>query len=278
MKNALFAFSLFVSFSVVAQKLSTPPTGAEPKATLASERIVGLNTKKQSEQRSVVSDLEFRNVGPSIMSGRVVDIDVNPTDPTIFYVAYASGGVWFTNNNGTSFTPVFDNMEAINIGDIAVDWKAKPEPVIWVGTGESNSSRSSYAGTGIYKSVNGGKSWDYKGLPESHHIGQILIDKNDPNTVFVAAIGHLFTFNRDRGLYKTTNGGETWKQVLFIDDATGVIDVIQDPNDSKVLYAIGWHRERVLWNFVEGGAKTGIYKSADGGESFAFDCRSIYSA
>lgn len=269
MKNALFAFGLFVSFSVVAQKLSTPPTGVEPKATPASERIVGVTTKKQSEQRSVVSDLEFRNVGPSIMSGRVVDIDVNPADPTIFYVAYASGGVWFTNNNGTSFTPVFDNMEAINIGDIAVDWKAKPEPVIWVGTGESNSSRSSYAGTGIYKSVNGGKSWDYKGLPESHHIGQILIDKNDPNTVFVAAIGHLFTFNRDRGLYKTTNGGETWKQVLFIDDATGVIDVIQDPNDSKVLYAIGWHRERVLWNFVEGGAKTGIYKSTDGGESFS---------
>ncbi|HTF03503.1 MAG TPA: glycosyl hydrolase [Bacteroidia bacterium] len=269
MKNILLACSLFAVSFAFAQKVIPPPSSAEPKPTPASERLVGLKTKKDSEQRSVVSDLEFRNVGPSIMSGRVVDLDVNPSDPTIFYVAYATGGVWYTNNNGTTFTPVFDNMPEINIGDIAVDWDAKPQPVIWVGTGESNSSRSSYAGTGIYKSMDGGKSWQYKGLPESHHIGQILIDKNNPNTVFCAVIGHLFSFNRDRGLYKTIDGGETWKQVLFIDEATGVIDVQQDPNDSKILYAIGWHRERVLWNFVESGAKTGIYKSTDGGETFA---------
>ncbi len=224
--------------------------------------------KKDSEKRSIVGDLEFRNIGPSIMSGRVVDIDVNPADPTIFYVAYASGGVWYTNNNGTSFTPVFDNVHEINIGDIAVDWNAKPNATIWVGTGEANSSRSSYAGTGIYKSVNGGKSWEYKGLPESHHIGQIVIDRSNPNTVFCAVIGHLFSFNRDRGLYKTTDGGETWKQVLFIDESTGVIDVQQDPNDSKIIYATAWHRERVIYNFVEAGGKSGIYKSVDGGESF----------
>lgn len=268
MKNFFFSALLAVSVTVSAQKPAPVPAGTLPKPTPASERITGMKIKKDSEQRSIVNDLEFRNVGPTIMSGRVVDIDVNPDDPTVFYVAYASGGVWYTDNNGTSFTPVFDNVHEINIGDIAVDWKAKPQPVIWVGTGEPNSSRSSYAGTGVYKSFNGGKTWEYKGLPESHHIGQILLDKNNPNTAFAAVIGHLFSFNRDRGLYKTTDGGNTWRQVLFIDESTGVIDVIQDPNDSKVVYAVSWHRERMIYNFVEAGAKSGIYKSTDGGETF----------
>lgn len=267
-KNILLSCSILISSVLFAQKPVNIPAAKEPKPTPSSERVVGMKTKKESDERSIVGDLEFRNIGPSIMSGRVVDIDVNPVDPTIFYVAYASGGVWYTNNNGTSFTPVFDNVQEINIGDIAVDWTAKPQATIWVGTGEANSSRSSYAGTGIYKSVNGGKSWEYKGLPESHHIGQIIIDRNNPNTVFCAVIGHLFSFNRDRGLYKTTDGGETWKQVLFIDESTGVIDVQQDPNDSKIIYATAWHRERVIYNFVESGGKSGIYKSMDGGESF----------
>lgn len=269
MKNPLLLASLLFCTILFAQKPASIPVGTLPKPTPASERVMGLKAKKDSERRSVVNDLEFRNAGPTIMSGRVVDIDVNPNDPTLFYVAYASGGVWYTNNNGTSFTPVFDNIHEINIGDIAVDWNAKPQPVIWVGTGEANSSRSSYAGTGVYKSLDGGKSWEFKGLPESHHIGQIIISRDDPKTVFVAAIGHLFSFNRDRGLYKTTDGGSTWKQVLFIDESTGVIDVIQDPNDSKIIYAIAWHRERMIYNFVEAGAQSGIYKSTDGGETFA---------
>lgn len=268
MKKTLIAFSAIFTLCAYGQKSTSVPAGTLPKPTPSSERVIGLKTKKDSERRSIVNDLEARNVGPTIMSGRVVDLDVNPNDPTHFYVAYASGGVWFTNNNGTSFTPVYDNMHEQNIGDIAVDWNAKPQPVIWVGTGECNSSRSSYAGTGIYKSADGGKNWEYKGLPESHHIGQILISRDDPNTVFVAVIGHLFSFNRDRGLYKTTNGGSTWKQVLFIDESTGVIDVVQDPNNSKVVYAVAWHRERMIYNFVESGKQSGIWKSTDGGESF----------
>ncbi len=266
MKNILLSCSILLSAALIAQK--PVPSAKEPVATTAAERTNGQKVKKESEARSIVDDLEFRNIGPTIMSGRVVDIDVNPIDPTHFYVAYASGGVWFTNNNGTSFEPVFDNMHEVNIGDIAVDWSAKPNPTIWVGTGECNSSRSSYAGTGIYKSTNGGKFWEYKGLPESHHIGQILIDKNDPNTVYCAVIGHLFSFNRDRGLYKTTDGGATWKQTLFIDESTGVIDVVQDLNDSKIIYAIAWHRERKIFDFVEGGKKSGIYKSTNAGETF----------
>lgn len=267
MNKLILSCSLLLSVSVFAQK--PIPSAKEPVATPAAERTAGLQTKKDAEARSIVGDLEFRNIGPSIMSGRVVDIDVNPNDPTLFYVAYATGGVWYTNNNGTSFEPVFDQMHEVNIGDIAVDWNAKPNPVIWVGTGEPNSSRSSYAGTGIYKSADGGKNWEYKGLPESHHIGQIVIDRNNPNTVFCAVIGHLFSFNRDRGLYKTTDGGATWKQTLFIDESTGVIDVVQDPNDSKVIYATAWHRERMIFNFVEGGKKSGLYKSTDGGETFS---------
>src|ERR1044071_5865335 len=145
MKKYLLFPALLISSMAFAQKTTAIPAGTLPKPTPASERTMGMKAKKDSEQRSIVSDLEFRNVGPSIMSGRVVDVDVNPNDPTIFYVAYATGGVWYTNNNGTSFTPVFDNMPELNIGDIAVDWNAKPQPVIWVGTGEPNSSRSSYA-------------------------------------------------------------------------------------------------------------------------------------
>lgn len=269
MKKLILSSALLIATFVSAQKPSAIPAGSNPVPTPFTERFAGQKAKVKSAERSVVGDLEFRNIGPSVMSGRVVDIDVNPNDPTHFYVAYASGGVWFTDNNGTSFTPVFDNMDAINIGDIAVDWKAKPQPVIWVGTGEANSSRSSYAGNGVYKSADGGKSWQHMGLSESHHIGQVLISRDDPNTVYVAVIGHLFSFNPDRGLYKTTDGGITWKLVLFIDNATGVIDVIQDPQNSKKIYAIAWHRERVLWNFVEGGKTSGIYVSENSGETFS---------
>lgn len=266
MKKLILSCSLLLSASAFAQKPA--PSAKEPVPTPAVERTAGLQAKKDAEARSIVGDLAFRNIGPTVMSGRVVDVDVNPNDPTLFYVAYATGGVWYTNNNGTSFEPVFDQMHETNIGDIAVDWKAQPQPVIWVGTGEPNSSRSSYAGTGIYKSADGGKNWEYKGLPESQHIGQIVIDRNNPNTVFCAVIGHLFSFNRDRGLYKTTDGGATWKQVLFIDESTGVIDVVQDPNNSSIIYATAWHRERAIYNFVEGGKKSGLYKSTDGGETF----------
>lgn len=258
---------------LAAQKPVPAPNAAEPKPTAAAERLAGNEKRKTTEERSLVTNVGFRNVGPSVMSGRVVDIDVNPLDPTVFYVAYASGGVWFTNNNGTTFTPVFDNQAMVDIGDIAVDWntdqqRGPKQPTIWVGTGECNSSRSSYAGTGIYKSVDGGKSWQFKGLPETHHIGKILISPDDPNTVYIAAAGHLYSPNKERGVFKTSDGGETWKQALFIDDNTGVIDLFFDPNNSRTLFAISWHRERRAWNFVEGGTASGIYKTTDAGESW----------
>ncbi len=154
----------------------------------------------------------------------------------------------------------------MTIGDIAVNWKHGE--VIWVGTGENNSSRSSYSGTGIYKSTNLGETWEYLGLGESHHIDRIIIHPDNPNTVWVAAMGHLNSLNRERGMYKTTDGGKTWKHVLYIDDNTGAIDLIIHPENADVLYATMWHRERRAWNFVESGRGSGIYKTTDGGDTW----------
>src|SRR5205823_3944899 len=157
------------------------------------------------------------NIGPTIMSGRAVRVDVNPDDGTDFYVAYASGGLWHTTNNGQSFSPLFDHEDVMTIGDMAVNWK---DHSIWIGTGEANSSRSSYSGTGVYFSPSppkqgsdSGRTWINKGLPESHHIGKVLLHPADANTLFVAVLGHLYSPNKERGVYKTSDGGGTWRQV-----------------------------------------------------------------
>ena len=235
------------------------------KPTPAAERLKSGSQRKDLVQRSLVNHTSFRNIGPSIMSGRVADLDVNPVDPTEFYIAYASGGLWYTTNNGQSFIPVFDSADVITIGDIAVNWKTS---TIWLGTGEVNSSRSSYAGIGIYRSDNNGKSWEYTGLPESHHIGKILLHPTDNNIVWVAALGHLYSSNKERGIYKTVDGGKTWKQTLFIDENTGGIDIEMDPKNPNNLYAAMWYRTRRAWNFEEGGKTSGIYKSSNGGDSW----------
>lgn len=265
MKKTLFF--LFILFPIVlsAQKKLSKQLPDQPPYTQADVRLQGFDEAKKLQENSLVSQVAFRNVGPTIMSGRVVDVDVNPDNSTEFYVAYASGGLWYTNNNGMSFSPVFDHEAVLTIGDIAVDW---PTKTIWVGTGENNSSRTSYSGVGIYKSNDGGKSWSYPGLGESHHIGRIVLDEDNPNTVWVAALGHLYSQNKERGIFKTTDGGKTWKQTLAINDSTGCIDLVRDPNNKSILYAASWQRNRRAWNFQESGRGSGIYKSTDGGESW----------
>lgn len=238
---------------------------AQPKPTSATERLKNETIRKQLQEKSLVNNIFFRNIGPSVMSGRVVDIDVNEKDPTEFYVAYATGGLWHTTNNGQSFAPIFDSADVIGIGDIAVNWKTG---TIWVGTGEVNSSRSSYAGIGVYKSIDKGKQWTYIGLPESHHIGKIQLHPNDDNTVWVAVLGHLYSPNKERGVYKTTDGGKTWKQTLYIDENTGVVDIDANPVNPNELYAATWYKTRTASNFEEGGKTSGIYKSNDGGETW----------
>jgi photosystem II stability/assembly factor-like uncharacterized protein len=218
----------------------------------------------QQSSSSLVKNVKIENIGPTIMSGRVVDVDVNPNKPTEFYVAYASGGVWYSNNNGMSFQPIMDTAPTINVGEIAVDWK---NGTIWVGTGEHNASRSSYAGIGVLKSTDKGKTWINTGLKESHHIGKIEINPSNPNEVIVGVTGHLYTKNAERGVYKTTDGGQTWNQTLFVDDETGIIDISVSPKNFNIQYAAAWKKDRKAWNFLGNGKTSGIYKSEDGGNA-----------
>jgi len=220
---------------------------------------------KMSET-SLVKNIPLKNIGPSIMSGRVVDLEVNPENPNEFYVAYASGGLWHTKTNGISFDPVLDNSATQNIGDIAVDWKSG---TLWVGTGENNSSRSSYAGIGMLKSTDGGKTWEHMGLGDSHHIGRILINPNNVDEVVVGITGHLYSPNEERGVYKTNDGGKTWKKTLFVNNETGIIDLACAPDNFNLQYAAAWQKDRKAWNFSGNGAASGIYKSTDGGDSWS---------
>ena len=254
-----------VKFTVLLLLISVNSVTAQIKPSTAAERINGLQKRKLLDDNSVLKDIKFRNIGPSTMSGRVVDIDVNPADPTEFYVAYSTGGLWYTANNGQSLIPIFDKENVIGIGDIAVNWKDR---IIWVGTGEANSSRSSYAGIGVYKSNDNGKIWQYLGLPESHHIGKIDLHPTSNNIAWVAVLGHLYSANKERGIYKTTDGGKTWKQTLYIDDNTGVVDMDINPKNPDELYAAAWYKTRRAWNFEEGGKTSGIYKSNDGGNTW----------
>ncbi len=251
--------SFLFSISLLAQ---TP----QPPATSAEDRLEGFEQRKTLLKQSLVKNVAFESVGPTVFSGRVVDLAVNPKDPTIFYVAYASGGLWYTENNGTTLTPVFDHEAVMTIGDIAVDWERN---IIWVGTGESNSSRSSYSGLGMYCSKDGGKSWEHRGLIESHHISRIVLHPNDPNTLWVASLGHLYSENKERGMYKTSDGGKTWKQTLFVNQNAGGIDLVIDPENPDILYSAIWDKSRRAWNFVEAGKGSGIYKSTNGGENWS---------
>ena len=253
MKRILTISALFCTLFVQAQI----------KATSAQERLKTIDQRKQLLSRSTLNETAFRNIGPSIMSGRVVDIEVNPQDPTEFYVAYASGGLWHTQNNGQSFAPIFDSVDVLTIGDIAVNWQNKH---IWVGTGEVNSSRSTYAGLGVYRSANNGKTWEYLGLPESHHIGKIQLSAKDPNTAWVAVLGHLYSESKERGIYKTTDAGKSWNLTLASDANTGAVDLDIDPSNEQVLYAAMWYRTRTASNFEESGKTSGIFKSTDGGD------------
>ncbi|WP_271405570.1 WD40/YVTN/BNR-like repeat-containing protein [Tenacibaculum soleae] len=250
-------FTIFVAFFTLAAIAQQPTTAQKTQQALIK--------KEALTKTSTVKNIAFKNIGPTVMSGRVVDIDVNPNNTTEFYVGYASGGLWYTNNNGTTFTPVLDSSPTQNIGDIAVDWN---NGTIWVGTGENNSSRSSYAGIGILKSTDKGKTWTNVGLPDSHHIGRILINPNNSDEVVIGVIGHLYSSNKERGIFKTTDGGKTWNKTLFINENTGIIDVQPAPNNFNVLYAAAWERERKAWNFDGDGKNSAIYKSTDAGNSW----------
>jgi photosystem II stability/assembly factor-like uncharacterized protein len=222
--------------------------------------------KKGGMTEETFSGLKFRLIGPAVASGRVMSIAVNPKKTDEYYVGVASGGVWKTVNNGTTWTPVFDGEGSYSIGWVELD--PKDASVIWVGSGESNSQRSVGYGDGIYRSDDGGKSWKNLGLKRSEHIGRVVIDPRDSKVVYVAAEGPLWGPGGDRGLYKTTDGGKTWKAVLTISENTGVVDVQLDPSNPDVVYAAAYQRRRHVFTLIDGGPESAIYKSTDAGATW----------
>ena len=246
---------------LLAAFLIAPATAAKPDA----------DKPKDKDAKDVLSSgtfggLKLREIGPATTSGRVVDIVVDPTDGAVRYVAAASGGVWKTVNSGTTWKPIFDGQQSYSIGCLALD--PKNPLVVWVGTGENNSQRSVSYGDGVYKSTDGGASWKRVGLESSEHIGKIVIDPANSDRVFVAAQGPLWKDGGDRGLYRTVDGGATWKRVLHVSDMTGVTDIVMDPRDSDTLWAASYQRRRHVWTLIDGGPEATIYKSTDGGENW----------
>ncbi len=212
------------------------------------------------------SGLKLRSIGPALTSGRISDFAVNPENPAEYYVATASGGVWKTENDGTTWQPIFDKEGSFSIGCISMD--PNNYNIIWVGSGENNSQRSVSYGDGVYRSDDGGKNWKNMGLKTSQHIGKIIIDPKNSNIVYVAAQGPLWASGGDRGLYKTIDGGKTWRAVLTISDNTGISDLVMDPRDNNVLYAAAYQRRRHIFTLIDGGPESAIYKTTDAGETW----------
>jgi photosystem II stability/assembly factor-like uncharacterized protein len=214
----------------------------------------------------VLSGLKFRNIGPALMSGRVSDIAIDPENESIWYVTMGSSGVWKTENAGVTWTPIFDHEKSFSIGCVTID--PSNHYVIWIGTGENNGGRHISYGDGVYRSKDGGKNWENMGLSKSEHIAKIIVHPNDPNTVWVAAQGPLWSKGGERGLYKSIDGGKTWKKTLGDDEWVGVTDIVIDPRDPNRLYAATWQRQRTVAAYLGGGPGSGIYSSEDGGETW----------
>jgi photosystem II stability/assembly factor-like uncharacterized protein len=236
----------------------------------AKENVPKEEEKKEEKKGGMSADtfsgLKFRSLGPAVASGRVEAIVVNPRNKFEYYVGVASGGVWKTTNDGTTWSPVFDEQGSYSIGWVTLD--PNDASVVWVGAGESNSQRSVAYGDGVYRSDDGGKNWQNLGLKKSEHIGRVVIDPRDSKVVYVAAEGPLWGSGGDRGLYKTTDSGKNWKAVLTISENTGVVDVALDPSNPDIVYAAAYQRRRHVFTLIDGGPESAIYKSTDAGATW----------
>ncbi|HET7276055.1 MAG TPA: hypothetical protein VFI91_12875, partial [Longimicrobiaceae bacterium] len=234
--------------------------------TLALLVAVPVGAQQPVLRSETLAGLELRTIGPANMSGRFVDLAVVEEDPYTFYAASATGGVWKTVNNGVTWDPVFQEQGTHSVGDIAVH--QRDTSVVWVGTGERANRQSNSWGDGVYKSADGGESWTHMGLEETRHIGRIRMHPANPDIVYVAAIGHLWGPNEERGLYKSVDGGETWEKILYVDENTGIIDVAVDPEQPNILYAASYQRRRTPFGFHGGGPGSALWKSTDAGETW----------
>lgn len=243
------------------------------KPSTASEVMEAIDKRKAMGESSMLKNYPVRSIGPVVQGARIVDLAVNEDNPTEFYVAFASGGVFYTKNNGNTLSPIFDNQGALTIGDITL---APSHPdVLYVGTGENNSSRSSYAGSGVYRTTDGGDTWEHLGLDNIQHTGRIIVHPENPDVAWVAAMGALYSTNPERGVYKTTDGGKSWDKTLFVNDSTGIIDLIIHPEDPDKLWAASWDRIRYAWDFRGEGQGSAIYYSEDGGENWTIQMEGI---
>ncbi len=223
--------------------------------------------RQQEPSPDLFAGLKFRSIGPATMGGRVDDLAVYEPNPAIFYVGTATGGLWKTTNNGTTWEVLFDDQaDAVSIGDVTI--AADDANLIWVGTGENNNRQSGSWGNGVYKSTDGGQTWTNMGLRDSKHISRIIIDPVDHDVVYVAALGSVWGPGPERGVFKTTDGGLTWTKVLYIDADTGATELVQDPANNKVIYAATYQRRRAGFGFNGGGPGSGIHKSTDAGRTW----------
>ena len=271
--SLVFAFLLIGSaaFAQDADKTAVPAPAAKKNPEKDRKQAEKTETPKEEKKgggmnAETFSGLKFRSIGPAVASGRVMSIAVNPKNKFEYYVGVASGGVWKTVNDGTTWTPLFDKEGSYSIGWVTLD--PNDPSVVWVGAGESNSQRSASYGDGIYRSDDGGKDWQNLGLRKSEHIGRVVVDPRDSKVVYVAAEGPLWGPGGDRGLYKSTDGGKNWKAVLTISENTGVVDVAIDPSNPDIVYAAAYQRRRHVFTLIDGGPESAIYKSTDAGATW----------
>src|SRR5690348_8716875 len=259
--GAFAALAVLLPGSLTAQRART--SAKQPAARGAT---IAWAHDAAAQHRSTWPDSAWRAIGPASFGGRVDDIEAVADDPRIIFVGTASGGVFRSLNNGVTWKPVFDHAgTALSIGDITI--APSDHNIIWVGTGEANNRQTSTWGDGVYRSLDGGTTWHYMGLRETQSIGRVVIDPRDPNTVFVAAVGHLWGPNDERGLYRTRDGGATWQKVLSVDANTGVTDVAI-AGDGRTLFAATYERRRRAWGFLGGGPGSGLWRSLDGGDTW----------
>ena len=228
--------------------------------------LIATSITAQEFTMDLVQDLKPRNIGPGGMSGRVTAIDVVTSNPDVMYVGTASGGLWKSTSGGIKWDPIFDKELTASIGAVAIQ-QSNPS-VIWVGTGEGNPRNSLNGGYGVYKSLDGGKTWKAMGLEKTRHIHRVVIDPTDPNTVYVGAIGSPWGVHPERGVYKTTDGGETWNKILFVNNKTGVADLVMDSSNPNKLIAAMWEHKRDPWFFKSGGTGSGLHITHDGGKTW----------